>query len=273
MIIFSKWRAALGGKVKAIVIGSAACQERLARIFTSAGVVIMEGYGLTETSPVVSVNRFESENRRMGSVGTLIENVEVKIAEDGEILIKGPNVMMGYYKHPELAEEAMKDGWFHTGDIGAWQEERFLKITDRKKEIFKTSGGKYVAPQVVENKMKESPYIEQIIVIGEARKFVSVLVVPGFVNVRKYLHDNYPKLNVSESNKEVILLPQVHELIQQQIDKYNPLFNHTEQIRKFTLLADEWTIDTGELTPSLKMKRKVIAQKFAAQIEEMYGEV
>lgn len=273
VIIFSKWRAALGGKVKAIVVGSAACQERLARIFTAANVVIMEGYGLTETSPVVSVNRFESENRRLGSVGTLIENVQVKIAEDGEILIKGPNVMMGYYKHPELAEEAMKDGWFHTGDIGAWQEEKFLKITDRKKEIFKTSGGKYVAPQVVENKMKESPYIEQIIVIGDARKFVSVLVVPGFANVRKYLRDNYPKVSVPEGNKEVILLPQVHELIQQQIDKYNPLFNHTEQIKKFSLLADEWTIDTGELTPSLKMKRKVIAQKYAAQIEAMYSDV
>ncbi len=273
VIIFSKWRAALGGKVKAIVVGSAACQERLARIFTAANVVIMEGYGLTETSPVVSVNRFESENRRLGSVGTLIENVQVKIAEDGEILIKGPNVMMGYYKHPELADEAMKDGWFHTGDIGAWQEEKFLKITDRKKEIFKTSGGKYVAPQVVENKMKESPYIEQIIVIGDARKFVSVLVVPGFANVLKYLRDNYPKLSVPEGNKEVILLPQVHELIQQQIDKYNPLFNHTEQIKKFCLLAEEWTIDTGELTPSLKMKRKVIAQKYAAQIEAMYSDL
>ena len=273
VIIFSKWRAALGGKVKAIVVGSAACQERLARIFTAANVVIMEGYGLTETSPVVSVNRFESENRRLGSVGTLIENVQVKIAEDGEILIKGPNVMMGYYKHPELADEAMKDGWFHTGDIGAWQEEKFLKITDRKKEIFKTSGGKYVAPQVVENKMKESPYIEQIIVIGDARKFVSVLVVPGFANLRKYLRDNYPKVSVPEGNKEVILLPQVHELIQQQIDKYNPLFNHTEQIKKFCLLAEEWTIDTGELTPSLKMKRKVIAQKYAAQIEAMYSDL
>ncbi len=271
-IIFSKWRAALGGNVKAIVIGSAACQERLIRIFTAANIVIMEGYGLTETSPVVSVNRFESENRRVGSIGTLIDNVEVKIAADGEILVKGPNVMIGYYKHPELTAEALQDGWFHTGDIGEWVEGKFLKITDRKKEIFKTSGGKYVAPQVMENKMKESIYIEQMMVIGANRKFVGALIVPSFVQLRKYLRDHFPQLSVTDSNDELVTLPEVKAIMQKQIDKYNPLFGHTEQVKKFSLLSHEWTIDSGELTPSLKIKRKAIEQRYAKQVEEIYGE-
>ena len=271
-IIFNKWREALGGNVKAIVVGSAACQERLVRIFTAANIVIMEGYGLTETSPVVSVNRFESENRRIATIGTLIDNVEVKIAEDGEMLIKGPNVMMGYYKHPDLTAAAMEGGWFHTGDIGQFVDGRFLKITDRKKEIFKTSGGKYVAPQVIENKMKESPYIEQMMVVGNGRKFVSALIIPSFMQVRKYLRDNNPQLIISDKNSDLIKLPEVAALIQKQIDKYNVLFSHPEQVKKVSLLADEWTIDSGELTPSLKIKRKVIEQKYAAQIEALYGE-
>jgi long-chain acyl-CoA synthetase len=271
-IIFNKWREALGGNVKAIVVGSAACQERLVRIFSSANIVIMEGYGLTETSPVVSVNRFESENRRIGSIGTLIDNVEVKIAEDGEILIKGPNVTIGYYKHPDLTAAAMEGGWFHTGDIGQWVEGRFLKITDRKKEIFKTSGGKYVAPQVIENKMKESPYIEQMMVVGSGRKFVSALMVPSFMQVRKYLRDNAPQVSVPDSNDELIKMPEVTALIQKQMDKYNVLFSHPEQVKKFTLLAHEWTIDSGELTPSLKLKRKVLEQHYTQQIEAIYSE-
>lgn len=271
-IIFNKWREALGGNVKAIVTGSAACQERLARIFTAANIIIMEGYGLTETSPVISVNRFETENRRIGSVGTLIENVEVKIAADGEILVKGPNITIGYYKHPELTEEAMQDGWFHTGDIGQWVDERFLKITDRKKEIFKTSGGKYVAPQALENKMKESIYIEQMMVSGANMKFVSALIVPAFLPLRKYLRDNYPNLIVPDNNKELIRMPEVLAEVQKQIDKYNVFFSHPEQVKKIALLPDEWTIDTGELTPSLKIKRKVIAQKYAAQIAALYAE-
>ncbi|XZF14251.1 AMP-dependent synthetase/ligase [Chitinophagaceae bacterium MMS25-I14] len=263
-LVFSKWREALGGNVKAIVSGSAACQERLLRIFTAAQVVIMEGYGLTETSPVISVNRYESENRRIGTIGPLIDNVEVKIAEDGEILTKGPNIMMGYYKKPQLTAEAMEGGWFHTGDIGEWVEGRFLKITDRKKEIFKTSGGKYVAPQSVENKMKESPFIEQMMVIGNGRKFVSTLIVPNFPQIRKQL-PNAPK-----DNAELVKMPEVQSLIQKQIDKYNPLFSHPEQVKKFTLLPDEWTIDGGELTPSLKIKRKVIEKKYAEVIDKMY---
>lgn len=269
-IIFNKWREALGGKVKAIVTGSAACQERLIRIFTAAKVVIMEGYGLTETSPVVSVNRFNSEGRRVGTIGPLIQNVEVKIAEDGEILTKGNNVMMGYYKKPELTAEVIKDGWFHTGDIGVWVEDRFLKITDRKKEIFKTSGGKYVAPQVIENKMKESVYIEQMMVIGAARKFVSALIVPSFIQVRRHLKNN--GISAPADEESLIKLPQVIELIQKQIDRYNPEFGHVEQVKKFVLLPEEWTIDKGELTPTLKVKRKVIEQKYASLIDAIYEE-
>jgi long-chain acyl-CoA synthetase len=271
-IIFNKWREALGGNVKAIVVGSAALQERLVRIFTAANVIIMEGYGLTETSPVVSVNRYESENRRVGSIGTLIDNVEVKIAEDGEILTKGPNVTIGYYKHPEMTAAAMEGGWFHTGDIGQWIDGRFLKITDRKKEIFKTSGGKYVAPQAVENKMKESPYIEQMMVIGADRKFVSALIIPSFMQVRKYIKDNYPAVSVSDNNSDLIKLAEVKALIQKQIDKYNVAFSHPEQVKKISLLADEWTVDSGELTPSLKIKRKVIEKKYAKEIEDIYAD-
>ena len=267
-IIFSKWREALGGQVRAIVSGSAALQERLNRIFSGAGIVIMEGYGLTESSPVITVNRYESEGRRIGSVGPLVEGVEVKLAEDGEILAKGPNIMLGYYKRPELTAEVMKDGWFHTGDIGTWTEGRFLKITDRKKEIFKTSGGKYVAPQVVENKLRESPYVEQMMVVGAGRKFVSALIVPAFMPVRKHFEDAGKKLPAS--NAELIRMPEVVDLIQKQIDKYNPGFSHVEQVKKFALLPQEWTVDTGELTPSLKIKRKAIDTKFANEIEGMY---
>lgn len=267
-LIFNKWREALGGNVKAIVSGSAACQIRLIRIFSAANIVIMEGYGLTETSPVVSVNRFESENRRIGTVGPLIENVQVKLAADGEILTKGPNIMMGYYKQPGLTVEALKDGWFHTGDIGEWQEGRFLKITDRKKEIFKTSGGKYVAPQVIENKMRESPYIEQMMVIGNGRKFVSALIVPSFLQLKKYLKDT--GLPVPDSNEEILKIQEIKSLFDKQLEKYNPQFNHVEQLKRYSLLPKEWTVDSGELTPSLKVKRKTVETKFETLIESMY---
>jgi long-chain acyl-CoA synthetase len=241
------------------------------RIFSAAGLTIMEGYGLTETSPVITVNRYESTDRRMGTVGPLIQNVEVKIAEDGEILTRGDNVTIGYYKQPALTAETFDaDGWLKTGDIGNWSEGRFLKITDRKKEIFKTSGGKYVAPQVLENKMKESGYIEQIMVIGSGRKFVSALIVPSFANIRKYLRDNYPALIVPEKNEDMIKLKEVVAHVQKQLDKYNPNFSHPEQIKKFVLLPDEWTIAGGELTPSLKIKRKIIEQKLQQQIEGIY---
>ncbi len=270
-LIFKKWREALGGNVKAIVTGAAACQQRLIRVFSSANITIMEGYGLTETSPVISVNKYRSEDRRVGTIGPVIQNVAVKLAEDGEISCKGRNVMMGYYKNPQLTAEVLdKDGWFKTGDIGEWVEGRFLKITDRKKEIFKTAGGKYVAPQVVENKMKESTFIEQIMVVGSGRKFVSALIVPAFVHLRKYLKNR--DINAPDSNDALIQMPEVKELIQKQVDKFNPLFSHPEQIKKFALLPNEWTIDGGEMTPTIKLKRKVIEQKYAGVIEGIYGE-
>ncbi|MCB0700453.1 MAG: long-chain fatty acid--CoA ligase [Chitinophagaceae bacterium] len=270
-LIFSKWREALGNNVKAIVTGSAPCQPRLIRVFTAARIIIMEGYGLTETSPVVSVNRFESDGRRIGSIGTLIDNVEVKIMEDGEIWCRGNNIMMGYYKHPDLTKEVLTDdGWLKTGDIGEWTEWRFLKITDRKKEIFKTSGGKYVAPQPIENKLKESIFIEQLMVIGAGKKFVSALIVPAYDHLRNKLKDD--GVTASANNDELIKQPEAIAVIQKQIDKFNPLFSHVEQIKKFELMPNEWTIDTGELTPSLKIKRKKILEKYASQIDDIYDE-
>jgi long-chain acyl-CoA synthetase len=267
-LIFSKWRAALGGNVKAIVSGSAALQERLIRIFSAAGIVIMEGYGLTETSPVISVNLFESEGRRVGSVGTVIDNVDVKLGEDGEIITRGPNVMKGYYNRPDMTDEVLKDGWFHTGDIGMWVEDRFLKITDRKKEIFKTSGGKYVAPQPIENKMRESPYIEQIMVVGSGQKFTGALIVPSYAQLRKWLED--AGKTVPATNEAIARMPEVRDHIRKQIDKYNAFFGQVEQVKKFALLTSEWTVDSGALTPSLKMKRKAIEKAHEKEIAELY---
>jgi long-chain acyl-CoA synthetase len=270
-LIFNKWREALGGRVEAVVSGSAALQEKLIRIFSAARITVMEGYGLTETSPVISVNHLESENRRIGTVGPALLNVEIKLAEDGEILCRGNNVMVGYYKKPEQTAEVLSpDGWLHTGDIGIWVEEKFLKITDRKKEIFKTSGGKYVAPQAIENKMRESPYIEQMMVVGPGRKFVSALIVPNYTQVRAKLQNEGKKM--PEDNAALIREEAVIQLIQQQIDKYNPEFGHVEQVKKFTLLPAEWTIDNGILTPKLSIKRKVVEQQFEKEIENMYGQ-
>jgi long-chain acyl-CoA synthetase len=265
-LIFKKWREALGGRVEAIVSGSAPLSEKLIRIFSAAQITIMEGYGLTETSPVISVNHLESERRRIGTVGPILKNVEVKIAEDGEVLCRGNNVMVGYYKNPEAtAREIEPDGWFHTGDIGEWVEEHFLKITDRKKEMFKTSGGKYVAPQVIENKMRESPFIEQMMVVGPGRKFVSALIVPGFAQIRTKLP------GMPEDNRALIKEPAVIELIQQQIDRYNEQLGHVEQVKKFALLPHEWTVDNGALTPKLSIRRKVIEQQFQREIEDIYA--
>lgn len=268
-LVFSKWREALGGKVKAIVTGSAACQVKLLRIFTAARVVIMEGYGLTETSPVVSVNRFVEKNRLFGSVGPLIKNVEVQIAEDGEILCKGTNIMMGYYKRPDLTNEVLIDGWFHTGDIGKMIDNKFLKITDRKKEIFKTSGGKYVAPLPIENKMKESHWIEQMIVVGADKKFTGALIVPAFNVLKEWFAQQgkeYP------GNEAVIKDSNVLEIFKDAVERYNQFFNHVEQVKKFELLPNEWTIDGGELTPTMKLKRKVIMEKYKDAVERIYGE-
>jgi long-chain acyl-CoA synthetase len=267
-IIFSKWREGLGGKIQCIVTGGAACQVRLIRIFTAAKIIIMEGYGLTETSPVIAVNRFNEEDRMFGTVGPLINNVEVQIAEDGEILCKGPNIMMGYYKRPDLTAEVINEGWFATGDIGTLVDNKFLKITDRKKELFKTSGGKYVAPLPVENKLKESVYVEQVMVVGSGKKFVGALIVPSFSN----LHDWCRKNKVPElSNAELIKHPKVLQLYKDLVESFNKYFNHVEQIKKFELLPDEWTIDTGELTPKLSLKRKVVMEKYSDVVDRIYA--
>ena len=268
-LIFSKWREALGGNVRAIVTGAAACQVRLLRVFTAAKLVVMEGYGLTETSPVISVNRYESYGRRFGTVGNVIRNVEVKLAEDGEICCKGSNVMLGYYKRPDLTAECIdSEGWFHTGDIGIWVEGNFLKITDRKKEIFKTSGGKYVAPQPIENKMKESPFIEQMMVVGAERKFTAALIVPAMGNLISWSR----KRGIDVQSPEKLLdNPKVIEHYKAIVEKYNQHFNPVEQVKKFELINAEWTINGGELTPTLKLKRKVIMEKYANAIERIYA--
>lgn len=266
-IVLSKWREGLGGNIKCIVTGGAACQVRLIRIFTAARMIIMEGYGLTETSPVIAVNRYQESGRKFGTVGPLINNVEVRIAEDGEILCKGPNIMLGYYKHPELTDEVIKDGWFYTGDIGVLDDKNFLKITDRKKELFKTSGGKYVAPLPVENKLKESPFIEQVMVVGAERKFVGAIIIPSFPNLREWIRKN----GIEDStNEELLKNPRIIELYKDLVQSFNKFFNHVEQIKKFELLATEWSVDTGELTPKLSMKRKVIAEKYKDAIERIY---
>jgi long-chain acyl-CoA synthetase len=267
-IIFKKWREALGGNLLCIVTGGAACQVRLIRIFTAARIVIMEGYGLTETSPVIAVNRYEERERKFGTVGPLISNVDVKIAEDGEILCKGPNIMLGYYKRPDLTAEVMHEGWFLTGDIGLLEEGKFLKITDRKKELFKTSGGKYVAPLPIENKLKESPYIEQVMLVGAEKKYVSALIVPAFGNLR----DWYRKegRNADLSNEELVKEEAVIQFYRGLIESFNTYFNKVEQVKKFELLTQEWTIDTGELTPKLSLKRKTVMEKYDSAIRRLY---
>lgn len=266
-IIFKKWREALGNELVCIISGGAACQVRLIRIFTAAKIPVMEGYGLTETSPVISVNRYEEEGRRFGTVGPLLNNVEVKIANDGEILCKGPNIMMGYYKSPDLTADAFENGWFKTGDIGMLVEGKFLKITDRKKEMFKTSGGKYVAPVAIENKMKESPFIENLIVIGAGEKFVSALIVPAFSNLTNWCKEKKIDCN---TNEKMISNPLVHDLYKKEIELYNQQFNHVEQVKKFELIPYEWSIDTGEMTPKLSLRRKIIMEKNKEAVRRIY---
>lgn len=267
-IIFSKWREALGGNVKAIVSGAAALQPRLARVFWSARIPVLEGYGLTETSPVISVNYLATMQVEFGSVGPILEGVEVKIAADGEILAKGPNIMMGYYKRPELTAEVIdQDGWFHTGDIGTFTAQGNLKITDRKKEIFKTSGGKYIAPQVMENKFKESLLIEQLMVCGEGKNYPTALISPAWDNVKYWCeHHQIPFTTPEEMVKNTRLL----EKYQQEIDHYNAGFGQWEKIKKFSVLPVTWSIEGGELTATLKLKRKVIMDKYRNYYEAMY---
>ncbi len=267
-LIFNKWREGLGNNIKCIVTGGAACQVRLIRIFTAAQIPVMEGYGLTETSPVICVNQYDVTGRKFGTVGPAIEGVEIKIAEDGEILCKGPNVMLGYYKRPDLTAEVINNGWFLTGDIGTIIENRYLKITDRKKELFKTSGGKYVAPLPIESRLKESPFVEQIMIVGAEQKFVGALIIPSFPNLRDWCRQN----NVPDGKpSDLIKNEKVLTLFRELVESFNKFFNHVEQVKKFELLPDEWSVDTGEMTPKLSLKRKVVMEKYKEAIERIYA--
>lgn len=267
-IVFSKWREALGNNIDFIVTGGAACQVRLIKIFTAAQIPIYEGYGPTENSPVISVNCRKPGGTKFGTVGLVIEGQEVRLEDDGEICVKGPSVMMGYYKRPDLTAETIIDGWLHTGDVGVFEDGKYLKITDRKKELFKTSGGKYVAPQPIENKIKESPFIEQMMVVGADKKFVGALIVPSMMN----LHDWMNRNNIPfSSNEDAVKNPQVIKFYKDLIESFNTFFNPVEQVKKFELLHDEWTIDGGELTPTLKLKRKVIMEKYKAALDKIYN--
>ena len=268
-LIFSKWKEALGGKCEVIASGSAALQPRLARVFHAAGLPVMEGYGLTETSPVISVNCSDNDGVRFGTVGRKLSGVELKIAEDGEICAKGDLLMMGYYKDEEKTKEVIdSEGWFHTGDIGCFVDGDFLKITDRKKEIFKTSGGKYIAPQQMENKYKESRFIEQIMVIGENKKHPAALIVPAFAFVEEWC--KLKNISIS-SNAELIKNENVIARINEELEGFNSQFGKWEQVKKFELIDHEWTVDTEELTPTMKLKRKNIMAKYTHLVEKIYG--
>lgn len=267
-IIFSKWREAVGGNIKLIASGGAALQPRLATIFWSAQIPVLEAYGLTETSPGISFNRFNKEDIRIGTVGPIMPGVQVKIAEDGEILAKGPNIMKGYYKKPEQTAEVIDaEGWFHTGDIGVFVEGRFLKITDRKKEMFKTSGGKYIAPQIIENKLKESILIEQAMVVGNGQKFPAALLVPNFEALKDWAqHKNIPYT----SDQQMVQNPVIIEKIQTELDKANHEFAQWEKIKNFVIMPNLWTVEAGELTAKLSLKRKIIEANYAKEIESLY---
>ena len=269
-LVFKKWREALGGNLVAVASGGAALQPRLARVFNAAKITVLEGYGLTETSPVIAVNNFEPNSICFGTVGPVLKNLDVKIAEDGEIIVKGPSIMLGYYKRPDATAEVMdKDGYFHTGDIGTFVDGRFLKITDRKKEIFKTSGGKYIAPLMIENKLKESPFIEQALVIGEGQKFASAFIVPSFV----YLKDWCLKKSIPcATNEEMIAHPEVKKQIISEVEKMNESLAQYERIKRPELLPREWTIERGEMTPKLSLKRKIILESCKELFNRIYSE-
>ncbi len=268
-LVFHKWKAALGDRLHVMVSGGAALQPRLARIFGAAGIPVMEGYGLTETSPVISVNDERNHGWKIGTVGKIIPGVEVKIADDGEILCKGHNIMLGYYKDPEGTAEVMKGAYFHTGDIGEIDSEGFLKITDRKKEMFKTSGGKYIAPQLIENQMKQSPFIEQIMVVGDGEKMPAALIQPNFEHIKEWAKKR--KTALGDSYEAISQNPAVIAKIQEEIDRNNKHFGHWEKVKVFELTPDVWSVEKGHLTPTLKPKRKVIKEKYRALYNKMYG--
>lgn len=268
-LIFSKWKEGLGGNLNVMVSGSAALQHRLIRVFAAAGMPVMEGYGLTETSPVITVNDQRNGGFRVGTVGRVINNVEVKIAEDGEILCKGPNVMMGYYKDQQLTDEVIKNGYFHTGDIGEVDKDGFLKITDRKKEMFKTSGGKYIAPQLIENAMKQSLFIEQIMVIGDGEKMPAAFIQPSFDFIQEWAKRK--NLNIGTTPAEIAANPEVISRIAQEVEKINERFGNWEKIKRFELTPEVWSIDGGHLTPTLKLKRKIVMEKYKDLYRKIYS--
>jgi long-chain acyl-CoA synthetase len=270
-LIFSKWQEALGGELELLVSGSAALQPRLTKVFTAAGIPVMEGYGLTETSPVISVNDMRNKGFKAGTVGKVLDGVEVKIAADGEILCKGPNVMIGYYKDEEQTNEVIKKGYFHTGDIGEIDGEGFLKITDRKKEMFKTSGGKYVAPQLLENTFKQSRFIEQVMVIGDGEKMPAAFIQPSFDFVKEW-GLKHPEAKLGTTNEEIITNPALLKRIQEEVEQYNERFGNWEKVKRFELTPDIWSIDAGHLTPTMKLKRKVIKEKYNDLYIKIYGE-
>ena len=267
-LIFSKWQEALGGNLKVIASGSAALQPRLARVFNAADIAVMEGYGLTETSPVISVNDMRDHGFKIGTVGKPIPETEVKIAEDGEILIKGPQVMIGYYKDQEKTDEVLENGYFHTGDIGEIDSEGFLKITDRKKEMFKTSGGKYVAPQIIENMMKQSRFIEHIMVVGEGEKMPAALIQPNFEFVTEWA--KLKNINVGSTPQEIASNEEVKKRIQEDVDLHNEKFGKWERVKRFELTPDEWSIEAGHLTPTMKLKRRIVKEKYLDLYNKIY---
>ena len=268
-LVFSKWKEGVGGNLEMIACGSAALQPRLARIFAAANITIMEGYGLTETSPLISINDMRNRGFKIGTVGKAVDKVTIKIAEDGEILCKGPNVMLGYYKDEEQTNEVLKDGYFYTGDIGEIDAEGFLKITDRKKEMFKTSGGKYISPQLLENAFKQSRFIEQIMVIGDGQKMPAAFIQPHFEYIKEWqkLHDISP----DTSFEAIATNPKVIERIQEEVNKINEKFGSWERVKRFELTPDLWTIDGGHVTPTLKLKRKVVLEKYKDLFAKIYG--
>jgi len=268
-LIFSKWKEALGGKLSLMVSGSAALQPRLARIFAAAGMPIMEGYGLTETSPVISVNDMRNGMFRIGTVGKPIGETTVKIAEDGEILIKGPQVMLGYYKDAEKTAEAVENEYFHTGDIGEMDKDGFLKITDRKKEMFKTSGGKYIAPQLLENEMKQSMFIEHIMVIGDGEKMPAAFIQPNFDFVKEWAKRK--KIDIGTTLKDLCENEQVIARIQEEVDLHNEGFGKWEKIKRFELTPDVWSIEQGHLTPTMKLKRRIVKEVYKDLYIKIYG--
>lgn len=267
-LVFSKWRKAFGGDIKGIASGSAALQQRLIRLYMAAGIPIYEGYGLTEAGPCIAVNCYR-RGMKIGTVGLPLIHIEIKLAPDGEILTKGDNNMIGYYKNPEATAEAIKDGWLYTGDIGEWVDGKFLKIIDRKKEMFKTSGGKYIVPQQIESRLVESPFIEQAMVLGEGRKFPAALIFSNYANLLEWSKTAFPTLS-NLSRRDFLNSPELKQKIESELNRINKNFGNWEQIKKFAIIPNEMTIETGELTPTLKMKRKVILQKYEREIEQIY---